>query len=171
METENTQPEATGQSQERTIGGFIKQVYSPPAYIFIGINILAFVVLFFVLSSAIGGIGMKIFTFAFCIVVGGLLGVRWSMKKNADEIAYFRGGAGTLLVMVVGLAWMNDGYTPKFSSSSTAEDHTCIQCGDSYRGYGWMSVGGEQYQPSSDNGDQYCSRECAYNSQARRWKN
>ncbi len=58
------------------------------------------------------------------------------------------------------------------SNSTSIGNHTCLKCGNSYSGNGWMTVGGEQYQPTSDNnGDQYCSSSCAYEAQSLQWKN
>lgn len=56
------------------------------------------------------------------------------------------------------------------SSESTIGSHTCLQCGKSYSGNGWMTANGEQYQPNTDNGNQYCSKTCAYESQPSKWK-
>lgn len=48
-------------------------------------------------------------------------------------------------------------------------EHTCSYCGDSFKGNGWSSVSGEQFQPSDGSGS-YCSQKCAYDSQPRKWK-
>jgi len=93
-----------------------------------------------------------------------------TMKKNAIF--------GLVIVVVIILigGWMftgnhSSGSSSSSSSSSSSGQHTCIHCGKSYSGNGWMTVGGEQYQPTSDNGDQYCSKSCAFDSQTRKWKN
>lgn len=57
------------------------------------------------------------------------------------------------------------------SSSNSSASHTCGQCGKSYSGNGWSTAGGEQFQYDHDPGyDASCSRNCAYNSQPKRWK-
>lgn len=57
------------------------------------------------------------------------------------------------------------------SSSESSESRTCTQCGDSYTGNGWSTVGGEQFEYSSDPGyDVCCSKSCAYESQPNKWK-
>lgn len=75
----------------------------------------------------------------------------------------------TLIVLLIGLIF---GYEPdnhSNSSSSSSGSHTCMQCGKSYSGNGWSTVGGEQFQPTDSDGG-YCSKSCAYNSQPSRWK-
>lgn len=56
------------------------------------------------------------------------------------------------------------------SSSSSSGTHTCGQCGSSFSGNGWATIGGEQYEPKSWLGYGYCSKKCAYDSQPNRWK-
>ncbi|MEI7597593.1 MAG: ankyrin repeat domain-containing protein [Bacteroidota bacterium] len=56
------------------------------------------------------------------------------------------------------------------SSSSSSESHTCGQCGKSFSGNGWSTVGGEQFQQTSWSGYGYCSKSCAYDSQPEKWK-
>src|SRR5690606_33781362 len=90
---------------------FFKEVYAKNAYIFLGINIISLVIIFFVLShEAGGGFIMRIFSFLFCILVGGGLMAFWARKQNASPVIPFRRGASILLVFFVGLAWMNDEY-------------------------------------------------------------
>jgi len=55
---------------------------------------------------------------------------------------------------------------PKLPSQT---EHTCSYCGDTFKGNGWSSITGEQYQPSDGSGI-YCSKKCAYESQPRKWK-
>jgi ankyrin repeat protein len=78
------------------------------------------------------------------------------------------------LVFTIFLGWCS---TLDFESSSSGSSipssgtHTCTQCGKTYTGSGWSTVGGEQYKPSSDPGyDRSCSKSCAYDSQPSRWK-
>lgn len=56
------------------------------------------------------------------------------------------------------------------SSSSSSGTHVCGQCGSSFSGNGWATIGGEQYEPKSWLGYGYCSKKCAYDSQPNRWK-
>ncbi len=57
------------------------------------------------------------------------------------------------------------------SSSSNSGSHTCLNCGKSYSGYGYATIGGEEYALSKDQGNQYCSSSCARASRAGRFKN
>lgn len=56
------------------------------------------------------------------------------------------------------------------STESSSESHTCGQCGNTFSGNGWQTVGGEQYQPTSWSGYGYCSKQCAFDSQPNKWK-
>ena len=105
---------------------FLKEVYSKNAYLFIGINAVSLIIIFFVLSNqAAGGVLMRIFSFLFCILVGGGLMAYWARKQKADPVIPFRRGASILLVFFVGLAWMNDGYKSPHGSSSYAYPKAC----------------------------------------------
>lgn len=92
-----------------------------------------------------------------------------TMKKNAII------GVVIIVAVICLGGWMFNGKhgsgSSSSSSSSSSGQHSCLQCGNSYSGNGWMTVGGEQYQPTSDNGNQYCSKSCAYDSQSQKWKN
>ncbi len=84
---------------------------------------------------------------------------------------------GVMILAIASLSFLQVGCSGKKSSSTSlsgsttsGSSHTCLKCGKNYTGKGWMTVGGEQYQPESDNGDQYCSKTCAYESQSGKWK-
>jgi hypothetical protein len=57
------------------------------------------------------------------------------------------------------------------SSGSSVASHTCLNCGKSYSGYGYATIGGEEYALSKDQGNQYCSSSCAKASRTGRFKN
>lgn len=59
--------------------------------------------------------------------------------------------------------------SPSSSSGSYSNTRKCLYCGKSFSGKGWMTIGGEQYQPSTGDG-YYCSKKCAYDSQPNSWK-
>ena len=76
----------------------------------------------------------------------------------------------SLTIFQVGCSKQKSNSSSLSSSSTSGSSHTCLKCGKSYKGNGWMTAGGEQYQPDRDNGDQYCSKSCAYESQPEKWK-
>ncbi len=155
----------------------LKAIYSKSAYLFLGINVFAIIIIFFVLDKKTGGgFGARIFTYLFCVILGGLIGV-WASRNNsnAQEIFVngFRRGAGTLLVISTLLLWSNNGYKPGYSPSGSPNSsgrHDCGYCGTSFSGNGWSTVGGDQFKQSSWSGYGYCSKSCAYDSQPIRWK-
>lgn len=126
--------------------GILKQVYAKDAYVFLGLNLFAFIIIFFVLDEKTGGgIGMRIFSFLFCTVVGGLLGMWWSRKREGNVVSWFRYGAGTLLLFATLIMWANNGYVPSSNnynsggSSSSGDCTTCSWCG----GRGVVGYAGE----------------------------
>lgn len=103
---------------------FFKEVYSRNAYIFLGINAISLIIIFFVLShEAGGGFLMRIFSFLFCVLIGGGLMAYWAKKKGESPVVPFRRGASILLVFFVGLAWMNDGYKSTYGGSTGSYDY------------------------------------------------
>jgi hypothetical protein len=56
-------------------------------------------------------------------------------------------------------------------SSSSGVTHTCINCGKTYSGYGFATANGEEYELTSDGGNQFCSRSCAKASRPSKWRN
>ncbi len=156
-----------------------KNIYSKDAYLFIGTSAFSAIVLFFILDEG-GSFAARLFGFVITFLIGGFIGmavVKFADWLDLSVVKGFRRGAGTLLVFVTLLLWMNDGYEPTSYGSSSSrysgggKQHTCTQCGRSYTGIGWTTVGGEQYQPSSDPGyDQCCSKSCAWDSQPAKWK-
>lgn len=113
----------------------LKAIYSRQGYFFIAMNILCFIVIFFVLDEKTGGsILMRIFTFLTCIVIGGLLGMFWSRNKKGNRIQAFRNAAGTFLVFYTFIMWSYNGYKPthdRANGSSATEACTCTWCGGS----------------------------------------
>lgn len=114
---------------------FFKEVYSKNAYLFIGINIFSLTIIFFVLSKEAGGsFLMRVFSFLFCVLVGGGLMALWARKSNESLVVPFRRGASILLIFFVGIAWMNDGYKSPYSSrinknkSVSSQSYTCPHC-------------------------------------------
>lgn len=57
------------------------------------------------------------------------------------------------------------------SSSSSEVTHTCLNCNRTYSGYGFATIGGEEYALDKDQGNQYCSRACAKASRTGKFKN
>lgn len=47
------------------------------------------------------------------------------------------------------------------TNSSSGESHTCLNCKKGYLGYGYATVGGQEYALDKNQGDQYCSMACA----------
>lgn len=117
------------------ITNFFKSVYSK-AYLFIGVQTFAFIIIFFVLDAKTGGSFLvRVFTFLFCILIGGGLAVLWSRKNQSDPVVSFRRGAGTLLMFFTLIAWSNNGYiapAPKnvntYSTDSNSQNYTCPHC-------------------------------------------
>ena len=130
MSTENITPETTGQNEpkKRSLIDFIKELYAPSSYIFIGVNIVCLIVLLFCLTAEMGGLGSKIFGFLFCLIVGGFIAARWSIKRNGDVLEWFRGGAGVLLVFFTGLMYMNDGYVSPYAGSGGSSGSYPKEC-------------------------------------------
>lgn len=126
---------------------FFKEVYSKSAVIFLGINILSLIIIFFVLSNqAAGGFLMRIFSFLFCILVGGGLLAYWAKKKGENPITPFRRGASILLVFFVVLAWMNDGYKSPYGGSASSYADYPKEC---------KAGCGHEITSSSDDNDGY----------------
>lgn len=160
----------------------LKKAYSKNSYIFLGVNLFCFIIIFFVLDKNTGGgIGTRIFTFLFCSIIGGFLGMWWSRKREGDVLSWYKYGAGTFLVIFTLITWSGNGlydengnyHSPNSgysSGSSSSGQHNCGFCGKSFSGNGWSTVGGEQFQQSSWSGSGYCSKSCAYDSQPAKWK-
>jgi hypothetical protein len=110
----------------------LKSIYSKNGYIFIGINIFSFIIIFFILNEDIGGgIFMRLFAFLFCSIVGGLLGVWWSRKEEAAIVSGFRRGAGTFLILFTLLMWSNNNYVSPYGNSSNSYPKKCkANCGE-----------------------------------------
>ena len=153
----------------------ILKSYSTEAYIFLGINLLAFIYMAFINGE--GGFFSAIFMIVFASLFGGGILVLMSGESLLKErIKYYKFGASAMIIICLFFAYATDGYVPSSSSTpsgnssgssySSGSQHECTQCGRSYTGVGWTTVGGEQYQPSSDPGyDQCCSKSCAWDSQ------
>ena len=150
-----------------------KNIYSKEAYLFITSTTVSAIILFFIVDDDSGFIS-RLFMYLFIFVLGGGIGYVLVSFLDTDlsVIKGFRRGAGTLL-MIVSIASLWDGdYESNSSSSSGGEAiHNCSFCGSSYKGIGWSSIAGEQYQPETDPGyDIYCSKRCAWESQPSKWK-
>ena len=105
--------------KENKLMDFFNSVYSK-AYLFIGVQVFALIILFFVLDKETGGSFLaRVFAFLFCILVGGGLAVYWSRKNQGNPVISFRRGAGSFLTIVILLLWANNGYQPKYSGSSS----------------------------------------------------
>lgn len=86
-------------------------------------------------------------------------------------------GKISLVVALAGCIWVaqicstHSSSSGRGSSSSSGVTHTCINCNKSYSGYGFATVGGEEYALDKDQGNQYCSRACAKASRTGKFKN
>ena len=113
------------------IVNFIKTIYTR-AYLFWAVNIFCFIIIFFVLNEKTGGgIGGRIFAFLFCLIVGGFLGMYWSIKRNGDKIKWFRYGAGTFLMFFTLLMWSNNNYKSPYRKSAkiySSSSYSCPHC-------------------------------------------
>jgi hypothetical protein len=85
-------------------------------------------------------------------------------KKGNARIGFI----GIALVISI-LYWIGKSESPAKQSGEIS--HACLHCSKTYTGNGWMTLNGDQYQATTDNGNQYCSSACAYNSQSQKWKN
>lgn len=106
-----------------------------------------------------------------------------AQELTAQEIkSYERSQVAVKIItfaIIIGIVWFFIHVGGKNSSSSSSSGsssgsstgtHTCGQCGNSFSGNGWSTVGGEQFQQSSWSGYGYCSKKCAYDSQPSKWK-
>ena len=115
---------------------------------------------------------MRIFSFLFCTIVGGLLGIYWSIRKQADAQAWYKFGAGTLLVMFTLITWAGNGkydssgnYNSPYenydsggsSPSSSGSNHTCPHCNG--EGERINQLTGEYKDCSSCSGDGVVTQE------------
>lgn len=124
---------------------FFKKVYTK-AFLFWGVQAFAFIIIFFVLDEKTGGgFFSRLFSFLFCVLLGGGLAAYWAKKSEGDSVVAFRRGAGTFLMCVTLLLWSNNGYKPTYSSNSTSSSSgssdciTCHWCG----GRGEVGYAGE----------------------------
>lgn len=102
---------------------FFKSVYSK-AYLFIGVQAFAFIIIFFVLDQKTGGgFFARVFTFLFCVLVGGGLAFIWAKKNDGNTAVSFRRGAGTLLTISTLILWANNGYKPSYSSGTSSSSY------------------------------------------------
>lgn len=89
---------------------FIKKIYTR-AYLFWAVNAFSITIIFFVLNKHTGGgFFLRLFAFFFCLIVGGLLGMFWSIKRKTDAIKSFRIASGTFLMIFSLLMWSNNKY-------------------------------------------------------------
>ena len=87
----------------------------------------------------------------------------FNLKSSSKS---FRVGVIIFLFCSTFFHWLNRANENiQYSTSSK-----CHECGASYSGNGWSTIGGEQYQAKDPRYNLYCSKECAYNSQPNRWK-
>ena len=120
---------------------FFKKVYTK-AYVFWGVQLFAFIIIFFVLDDKTGGgFFSRVFTFLFCVLVGGGLTSYWARKNDGDKVVSFRRGAGTFLMLSTLLLWANNGYKPASSN------------GGSYFSYPKSCKGGCGYEITSSTND------------------
>lgn len=157
--------------KENTSRGFLnilRNAYSPNSYIFLAVNLFCFFVIFFVLDKNTGGsLFMRIFVFSFCSLVGGFLGVLWSVRRAGSALDWYKYGAGIFLVIFTLLIWPGNGhydengqYVPSKSDSSSITG-SCVVCGDSLSNGGWTIKEGVPSWSSSIEDAAYCSKRCA----------
>lgn len=142
----------------------LKVSYSKKSPVFLGLNILFFLIVLFTHNNIFSGIVLlTIFG-----IIGGLIG------RNSDNaIKGLKTGTIVMLSIAFIFAWSADEYDSnpqKYSSPSSSSIHTCGYCNASFSGNGWSTVGGEQFQKSSWSGYGYCSKKCAWESQPNKWK-
>lgn len=95
----------------------ILKSYNIEAYIFLGINLLAFIYLAFINSE--GGFFSAIFMIVFASLLGGGLLMLISGESLLKErLKYYKFGASALIIIFTFILYLNDGYVPSSSSSS-----------------------------------------------------
>lgn len=111
---------------------FFKSVYNK-AYLFIGVQLFAFIIIFFVLDEESGGSYMaRIIYFPLLILIGGGITAYIAKKNDGDLITAFRRGAGALLIFVTLISWANNGYTPSSSGGSFSNYPKACKAGCGY---------------------------------------
>lgn len=119
--------------KDNNLIAFFKAVYNK-AYLFIGVNIFALVIIFFFLDQKTGGgFMMRVFTFLFCLLVGGGLGAYIAKKNNGNPVKTFRRAGGSFLMFMTLLLWMNSGYKPNSKGGSYANYPKNCNAGCGYK--------------------------------------
>jgi len=96
-------------NEETKMRSPLQDAYSKKSYIFLSINVFCFIIIFFVLDESTGGsFLMRVFSFLFCTIIGGLFGIYWSRKREGGTEYWYKIGAGTLLMMFTLIAWSNN---------------------------------------------------------------
>ncbi|MGZ4156038.1 MAG: hypothetical protein ACXVED_02595 [Bacteroidia bacterium] len=93
-----------------------------------------------------------------------------SEKSNEEKQNRKIGLIAVAVIILCAVFFGKSGSGSSSSSSSNSTSHTCLNCGKSYSGFGYATANGEEYELTSDQGDQYCSRSCAKASRPARWK-
>jgi hypothetical protein len=150
---------------------FFEKIFSISNIKFIIILTVLTIINAIVYSNASSGFlsvfSITLFVLALCSIGFGILGLFFGLSFfNVSKVV------STLMIIAffISPAVKSDSSGSSSSSSYSSGSHTCGDCGTSFSGNGWNTVGGEQYQQSSWNGFGYCSKRCAYNAQPSNWK-